>query len=78
MSKKEKDIQEALGLYNPLEFFIGGAISVEFKEDTPQILIEDYHIPAHNTKYVFPEELEYPIKNAEDFLRKVIASCKRK
>ena len=78
MSKKEKEVQEALGLYNPLEFFIGGDISVEFDDNVPSTLADDYHIPVHNTKYVSPEKLEYPIKDAEDFLRKVIAACKRK
>lgn len=78
VSKKEKEVQEALGLYDPLDYFIGGMIPVEFVEDTPQTLIDDYHIPIDDTAYVEPETLEYPIKDVEDFFRKVIAACKKR
>ena len=78
VSKKEKEVQEALGLYDPLDFFIGGLIPVEFVENTPQTLIDDYRIRIDDTAYVDPENLEYPIKDSEDFLRKVIAACKKR
>ena len=60
-----------------LDFFIGGSISVEFDEDVPEAIMSNYNIPINDTAYVDPEVLEYPIKDAEDFFRKVIATRKK-
>jgi len=78
MTKKEKAIQEALGLHDPLDFLEEPTISVVFKEGTPDVLVNKYNIPANDDYEVWvdPPELEYPIKDAEDFMRKVVAVCK--
>lgn len=76
--RKEKEIQEALGLYDPLDFLIRGTISVEFAEDTPESVTENYNIPVNDTGYISLCELQYPIKDAEDFLRKLLEARKKK
>lgn len=62
---------------DPRKFFIGGSIAVEFDEDTPDEIIDAYNIPVGDTAYVQATELHYPITDVNDFLDKVLLSCKK-
>lgn len=81
MNEEEKKIQIAIGTkINPLNHLCC-QIAAEFNDATEEELdelMDEYALPCGDTAYFSPEKLKFPIKDVNDFYRKLLDVARKK